>query len=185
MFTYECVLAAALLTAPADAELPAPPAAYLEMLHPALMQAAVDAEVVDPREEALLQGQSRDPAGDFRQLAARYHDLLTAPLVAECQRFPERRTIADFLACNRTYRRELETRLTVDQIHAEALRIGIAETDQLHYLWNLLRDARCEYYYVTVRRQALQQLRDLVGLEAFYTAQLPPHIPIWHFPALR
>jgi hypothetical protein len=185
MFTYECVLAAALLTAPAEPDAPPPPAALVAALHPALMQAAVDVEVVDPREDALLQGQSRDPAGDFRQLAARYRDLRAAPLVAECDRLPDRRTIADFLACNRTYRRELETRLTVDQVHAEALRIGIAETDQLHFVWNLVRDARCEYYYVTVRRQALMQLRDLIGPDAYYRAQLPPHIPVWHFPSLR
>ena len=183
MFTYECVLAAALLTAPASDE--PLPAAYYEALHASLMRAALELEVLDPREEALIQARSGDPAGDFRQLQGRYLEFLRAPVVAECQRFPERRVIHEFILCNRNYRRELETRLTVDLVHAEALRIAIAETDQLHYAWNLLRDARCEYYYVTVRRQALQQLREVIGMEAYYRADLPPHVPYWHFPAWR
>ena len=48
-----------------------------------------------------------------------------------------------------------------------------------------LRDARCEHFYVTYRRQSLAQLRDLIGLEAFYTGRLPPHVPLWRIPEER
>jgi hypothetical protein len=33
-----------------------------------------------------------------------------------------------------------------------------------------------------VRGQALQELRQLVGARAYYTAQLPPHVPLWRIP---
>jgi hypothetical protein len=42
-----------------------------------------------------------------------------------------------------------------------------------------VRDARCDYYYVTVRRLALKRLRELVGDEAYYAGNLPPCVPIW------
>jgi hypothetical protein len=184
MFTYECVLAAVLLTSPAETT-PDATEPVVEVLHAALMQAAIDAEVLDAREENLLLTQSRDPAGDLRELQRRHLDLLRAPLVAECRLFPERKVIADLLASNRTYRRDLESRLALDQVHAEELRNALLETDQLYHVWCLLRDARCPFYYVMVRRQALLQLRDLLGPEAYYRGQMPPHVPVWHFPVLR
>jgi hypothetical protein len=43
----------------------------------------------------------------------------------------------------------------------------------------MLRDARCDYYYVAYRRQALQQLREAIGPQAFYSGRMPPHVPLW------
>lgn len=184
MFSYDCVLAAALLTTAPDLACPLDLGA-LELLRPALMQLALDAELVDPREEPLLQAQSRDVAGDVRVLQNRWQELLLAPHLEECQRFPSRSVINELLSFNRAYRNDLLTRMNLDTLHAEELRSAVQETDQLHRLWNLLRDARCEFYYVTVRRQSLRQFRDLVGCVAFDRGQLPPHVPFWHFPVLR
>jgi hypothetical protein len=36
-----------------------------------------------------------------------------------------------------------------------------------------------------VRRQALKQLRTLIGAEAYYTGQLPPHVPLWRFEEIK
>ena len=44
-----------------------------------------------------------------------------------------------------------------------------------------MRDARCEYYYITVRRQALKRLRTMIGAEAYDAAELPPYVPLWRF----
>ena len=57
----------------------------------------------------------------------------------------------------------------------------LAETDRLYLVWDAVRDARCDFYYVTVRRQALKKLRDLVGDEAYATGELPPNVPTWRF----
>ena len=56
-----------------------------------------------------------------------------------------------------------------------------AEVDRLYQIWDTTRDARCEYYYIHVRRGALKKLRDAVGEEAYYSGTLPPHVPVWRF----
>jgi hypothetical protein len=186
MFSSDCALAALLLTAPIE---PRPDsvqtAGLVEWLRPSIVQAAVDAEVLDSREERFFTGQSHDPAGDLRELQTRSQALALAPPLTECLRFPDRKLINDLLAFNRAYRSDLLARLALDPLHAEELRVALAETEQLYLIWNALRDAQCEYYYVTVRRQALQQLRDLVGVAAFYGGDMPPHVPYWYFPVLR
>ena len=61
------------------------------------------------------------------------------------------------------------------------LREMLQEVDRLYNIWDTVRDARCDYYYVTVRRQALKKLRETVGDDAYYSGALPPHVPIWRF----
>ena len=39
----------------------------------------------------------------------------------------------------------------------------------------------CEYYYVTVRRQALKRLRHMVGHDDYFAGILPPYVPLWRF----
>ena len=180
MFACEIILAAAILTAPKDLPLPPNQAVWVEALRPALLTLAVDAEILDPRERAFLLTQ--DPAGDLAVLQSRNDDLARAPRLGDCHRFPERKLINDFLALNRSYKNDLNARLAIDLVHAEVLRTAIVEPDQLYQVWDSIRDARCDYYYVTVRRQALSLLRDLIGGEAFYNGVMPPNVPVWHFP---
>lgn len=182
MFNYDYVLAAALLTTPVDSSEWGP---HLELIQPALLQLAIDAEILDPREEQFLHGLSQDLAGDCKALRERHDRLFAMPMLAECERFPPRRLIDDFLAFNRAYRADLQTRLELDRANAETWRLAIEEVEQMHLIWSTLREARCSFYYVMVRRQALQRLHDLVGHDRFYTAQLPPHVPLWHFPRMK
>ena len=72
----------------------------------------------------------------------------------------------------------------MDLVHGDELRIALNETDHLYQVWDSVRDARCNYYYVTVRRQALKTLREMIGTEAFYRGELPPHVPVWRFPEI-
>jgi hypothetical protein len=179
MLSSECLLAAVLLTTPSDGT-PSPEVhAWSEACRPALLALALDAEILDKRETPQFLVLAQDFTRDLRDLQGRFRDLAFAPLVEEAARFPDRHTINDFLAFNRGYRAELIARLEVDTIHAEQLRLAIAETDDLHHLWNAARDARCAYYYITVRRQALLLLRDLMGAEAFYAGVMPPYVPVW------
>ena len=180
MFTCEIILAAALLTAPKDLPVPPSQSGWVEVMRPSLLTLAIDAEILDPRERAFLL--SQDLLGDLAMLQGRNEDLARAPMLGECQRFPERKLINDFLALNRSYRNDLNARMSIDVVHLEELRTAIVETDQLYQVWDTVRDARCDYYYVTVRRQAMQLLRDLIGSEAFYSGHMPPHVPVWHFP---
>lgn len=185
MLQCECVLAAVLLAAPAEQTLEPWEAETVELLRPALAQLALDAEVADPREERLLRGEDRDPAGDLRELRSRWLALALAPGMDEGRRFPDRRLIDAYLDFNRAYRKDLLDRLEVDAVHAEELRHAVAETDELFRVWNTLRDARSAVYYVSARRQALRRLRALIGPRAFYSGELPPHVPVWHFASAR
>jgi hypothetical protein len=158
-------------------------AAWVEVLRPSVLALAMDAEVLDPREKGFVMGQ--DVLGDLAMLQGRYVEFYKAPLLSEGTRFPDRKLINEFLALNRSYRNQLTQRLAIDLVYSEEIRTAIQETDQLYQIWDTVRDARCDYYYVTVRRQALSLLRDLIGAEAFYTGELPPHVPVWHFPRGR
>jgi hypothetical protein len=182
MFCYDYVLAAVLLSAPAEAPVDPSRTAFVR---PALLVVAIDAEILDPREEHYWQSPPQDVPGDLQELRQRWTALAFAPRLAECERLPSRKEINDLLAVNRAYRNDLMARLEVDAVHAEELKIAIDETDQLYRVWEAARDARCAFYYVAVRRQALQQLREMVGPRAFYSGELPPALPYWHFPRAR
>jgi hypothetical protein len=176
------LLAFALLTTPPDT-LELPQAAKLHgPLASSVRALALHLELLDPREVGYVLAEPDSFATDLKVLQGRYQDLRSAPALVECKRFPDRELVGDFLAFNRLYRDGLNNRLSLDRVHAEELKAAVAETDQLYRVWDMVRDARCEYYYINYRRQALLQLRDLVGAHAFYSGQLPPHVPLWRIP---
>jgi hypothetical protein len=160
-----------------------PDPARLAGLYPALrlpLQAmAVRWEILDPREARFILARPEDFAADLALLRHRFQDLADAPLLADSQRFPDRATVNDLLAFNRAYRQHVDMRQPVELVHWWELRTALQETDYLYEVWDKVRDARCDYYYVTVRRLALKQLRDLVGEDAYYAGTLPPCVPIW------
>lgn len=162
----EIILATLLFLSPQDA------GSWTEAIQSSLLTLAVNAELADPRERDF----------DLPTLHNRLADLADTPKLDECRRFPERKLINELLALNRSYRNYLTARQEIDSIHAEEIREAICETDQLYNVWDNLRDAQCDYYYVTVRRQAWKLLREMIGDEAFYSGRMPPHVPVWHFP---
>jgi len=189
---FESILAAALLVGPddvsssADRDDSSPAAAgdaWLPALRPSLLALAIDAEILDPREKGFVMCQ--DMAGDLLMLRRRMCSLASAPQIGEANRFPDRQLVNEFMTVNRAFRNQLVARLAIDSIHQDELRIAIIETDQLYQVWDAVRDAQCDYYNVTVRRQSLDALRHLIGAEVFYSGALPPHLPVWHLPRGR
>ena len=85
------------------------------------------------------------------------------------------------LSFNRAYRQHLDSRQTLELTNWWELREALQEADRLYQVWDTVRDARCDYYYVTVRRQALKKLRETVGEDAYCSGCLPPHVPVWRF----
>ena len=182
MSTFSYLFALALLATPPDLlELP-----EAQKLYPALAAdlkaVALHMELLDPNELRYVLAERDDFAGDLKLLQGRYKDLCGAPPLLDGKRFPDRETVGDLLAFNRLYRDGLNNRLALDRVNADDLKAALSETDFLYRVWDKVRDARCEYYYVTYRRQALQELRQMVGARAYYTAQLPPHVPLWRIP---
>ena len=184
MSTMEFALAVVLLTSPPDTLDLADAEGLHPCVAPALATLAMQWELLDPRETEYLKS-SQDFDADLKVLQQRYADFHNAPPAAEVERFPGRDLVNDMLAFNRAYRDSVNNRLDLDMIHGDELRLILVESDQLFRIYDAIRDARTDYFYVTYRRQALAQLRDLVGTEAFYTGQLPPHVPLWRIPEVR
>ena len=185
MFPLDYALAVVLLTAPVNDTVERPDADRdYEYLQTTLQTLAVQWEILDPREARYFLARSEDFANDLNTLRRRHADLADAPPVFDCNRFPDRDVVSDMLAFNREFQKYVETRLATDSVGLPELREALNEAEQLYRIWDQVRDSRCDYYYVTVRRQALKQLREMVGIDAFYRGTLPPHVPVWRFPEI-
>lgn len=179
----ELLLAAALLAGSGPSELQdqATLRDQFPTLRFALMSLALDWEILDARETRYVLAREEDAASDLRMLQRRYQELNDAPYLADATRFPDRAVVNELLAFNRAYRNYVETRQPMETTQGSQLRAVQREVEYLYQVWDTVRDARCDYYYVTVRRQALKKLRDLVGENAYYDGDLPPHVPLWRF----
>jgi hypothetical protein len=181
MNPHEFLMAVALLTAVPDTPEAVPTAEEFATLRQAIQAVALEWEILDPREVRYLLARPEDFEADINLLRRRYQELADAPPLIDCERFPDRETINDLLAFNRSYRQYLDARLPMHMARWWELRTALQETDQLYQVWDTVRDARCDYYYVTVRRQALKKLRDLIGPELYTSGQMPPYVPLWRF----
>lgn len=184
MSPFDYVLALALLTAPADPKETADAVVAEDaLLRSALQAVAVHLEVLDPREVRYILARPEDFPADLKLLRQRCQELADAPAQADSLRFPDRETVNEFLAFNRAYRHHLDLRQSVELDRWWEHQAVLQETERLYQIWDTVRDARCEYYYVTVRRQSLARLRELLGPEDYYSGCLPPHVPLWRFQA--
>lgn len=148
----------------------------------AIQKWALKNQILDPRENRYVLSHAADFKADWKLLIGRYRELKNAPYVQEADRWPERSLVNEMMTFNRAYRSDIIGRLALDTIHEEELRATLTEIDQLYRIWDAVRDARCDYYYITVRRQALENLRTLIGDQAYYSGTLPPYVPIWRIP---
>jgi hypothetical protein len=180
MATLEYLIAAVLLTAPADRDVAIGPELF-GTVGPAVQRLALKWEILDEREKRYVLARPEDFAADLKLLQRRYRELAHAPPVSDCQRFPDRAVVSELLAFNRAYRQQMDARQAVELVHWWEFREAVQEADRLYQVWDNVRDARCDYYYVTVRRHALKKLRDAIGPEAYYAGTLPPHVPVWRF----
>ncbi len=183
----EIVLAVLLLTGnnPPAMEDPVFLRAHFPTIRSGLIGLALEWEILDPRETRYVLARPEDAASDLQMLRRRHEELCHAPPLADAQRFPDRSTVNELLVFNRAYKSYVEVRQPMELAHGITLRTAQKEVDQLYQVWDTIRDARCEYYYVTVRRQALKRLRDLLGESAYYNGELPPHVPLWRFTSLN
>jgi hypothetical protein len=181
----DLVLAAILLTTPPGTPEPAPPADRWPSLRDAIHHVAVEWEILDPRETRYVLARPEDFSTDLNMLRRRYRELADAPAAADGFRFPDRNAVNETVRFNRAFRKHLDQRQQLETDRTDALRKVMAETDRLYSVWDAVRDARCEFYYVAVRRTALKKLRDLVGEEAYLAGTLPPGVPTWRFNQLK
>lgn len=190
MFPVDYVLAVALIAtapdcmeSPVQAETEEVDNVYetFATVRPVVQAMAIDWELLDPRETRYVLSRPEDFGGDLKLIRRRYGELHNAPPSQDCMRFPDRNLVNDLLKFNREYRQYLEARQATETVYWWQIRETMIECDRIYQVWDLVRESNCDYYYVTVRRQALQQLRNTIGEEAFYSGVLPPHVPVWRF----
>jgi hypothetical protein len=180
MVPLDYVLAVAALTAPASAGEEAP--AAHACLRPAVRAVALGWEILDPREARTMLARPAEFAADLRLLRRRCGELADAPPLCDAGRFADRELVCELLAFNRAYHAQLERRQEAGgPARAGELTQALGETDALYRIYDLLRDARSDCYYVSVRRQALAALREAVGRRDYARGVLPPHVPLWRF----
>lgn len=181
MLPLHYILALGLLTAHPETEAIPNSAECFADLVPTLKQLATSMEILDPRESKFVLARKEEFHADITMLRRRFHDLVDAPPLNDCMRFPPRNIVTDFLDVNRAYRKHLENCRMIDSAFHWEVEETLAEVDRLHQLWEEIRDCRCDYYYVTRRRQSLKRARDTMGYENFYNGTYPPHVPLWRF----
>jgi hypothetical protein len=184
MFPLDYALAVTLLTAAPETGLSAEADRQLATVWPTAQAVAVSWEILDARETEEVLARAEGRADYLKDLRRRRLELADAPPLHDCQRFPDRGLINDLLAFNRSYRKQLCTRQSLEVAYFWELKQVIQETDRLYDLWDMAREARTDYYYVWVRRAALKKLRDTVGAQTYYSGCLPPHVPVWNFARL-
>jgi hypothetical protein len=160
---------------------PQPTAAEFARIAPPLRRFCLEHELLDPRETRYVLARPEDFAADLLLLGRRYRELADAPPASDAVRFPDRATVNEALAFNRHYREHLAAVQPVELARGGELQEAIRETDRLYRLYDAMRDARTDYYYLPVRRAALKTIRDTLGPDAYYTGNLPPAVPIWLF----
>ena len=181
----ESMLAVMLLMIPSGVPAVCPPPDQFPALRDAVQRVAVEWEILDERETRYVLTRPEDFCTDLNMLRRRRHELQDAPKAADGLRFPDRVAVNELVRFNRAYRRNIDERRQLEFDRADSFRNALAETDRLYQVWDAVRDARCDFYYVTVRRQALKKLRDLIGTEDYDQAALPPNVPVWRFHELR
>ena len=186
MFGLDYMLAAMLLQGAEFPSLQDPKStpAWHALVGKPMTQLALSCELLDPREVRYVLTKSDEFISDVRMLQRRAHDLNQAPFLHDSARFPEKAVVNDLLLFNRAYRQHLESCLPLYPNNAD-LRAAKEEVEQLYQIWDCVRDARCEYYYVHIRRQALKRLHDMLGDADYQQANLPPHVPYWRFTQVR
>jgi hypothetical protein len=185
MYAYRLLAAMALLTAPPETTQPTiDPEVYAAVREP-LRELAIQWEVLDPREAPFMLARKEEFRDDLGMLQRRYQELADAPSVHDCLRFPTRTAVTEVLDFNRSYRRYLDMQQPVERARWWEYQSAAEETDHLYHIWDTVRDARCECYYVHIRRRALKTLRDMIGDDAYYTGQLPPYVPLWRFQEIQ
>jgi hypothetical protein len=185
MSPSDLILATMLLSAPIGTPEQVPPPDRWSVVQAAIHHTAIDWEILDARETRYVLAKPDDFQEDLDFLRKRRSDLEEAPKLGECDRLPTRLVVNDYIRFNRAYRKNLETRLMWEADRAGVIGEAISETDRLYKMWDAMRDAKCEFHYVTVRRLALLKLKDMLGASVYSSGELPPYVPDWRFAVVR
>ena len=146
--------------------------AYVELLMPSLVAAAFDLEIINKSEI-----KSYKPNWDFvNHLRERYRNYKNMPRSIESSQFPQIDIIQKMISTNCAYGTQLLQLKTISNF--DTIDLAIEENNHLHKILYLMRESKLEYSK-TAQRIALNDYRNIVGYQFYYSGQLPPSIPYW------
>lgn len=181
MSPAELFLATVLLSAPAGTPEEVPPPERWAAVQAAVHEIAVEWEILDPRETRYVLSKPEDFQTDLDFLRKRRLELADAPKLCDAGRLPARKLMDDYIQFNRAFRKHLDVRLLWEADRADVIGEAVRETDRLYKMWDAMREAKCDFHYVTYRRQALKKLKDGLGADVYAGGELPPYVPEWRF----
>ncbi len=181
MSPSDLFLATILLSAPVGTPEQTPPPERWNVVQAAIHEIAVEWEILDSRETRYVLANLEDFQADLDFLRKRKAELLEAPKLAESARLPTRSLMDEHIRFNRAYRKHLDTRILWEADRADQISEAVRETDRLYKMWDAMREAKCEFHYVTYRRLALKKFKDALGTEVYASGELPPCVPDWRF----
>ena len=177
MLPLNYALALALLTAGGPDEGPLDCKGYGTLL-PTLQDVAVSIEVLDKRELRYWLAKYEELPLDLRNIRKRCRELGDAPPLAEHWHFPTRELLIEQKGFNRECHAYLEGQREMDFLRPGWYVERLAELDRLLLIYDKATDVKTEYYYTTVRRGALKDLRELLGWKRYSEGTLPPCVPV-------
>jgi hypothetical protein len=155
-------------------------------LKASLIQISIEKEILDPRESRyILTSFYNCFYLDMELLRKRYHEFKDAPPVEDAMRFPDRKYINELMAFNGEYRSNMDRMGEAYNHRRDEYKEVIKETDKIRLILDAAWDASCDYYYVSVRRNALLKLKSLIGNNAYYSGELPPPVPVWRLREIK
>lgn len=147
----------------------------------------IENELLDPREARYVFVKPEEFLVDIKMIQSRAERLKDVSFVDDSIRWPERDFVNKILILNREYRQWLENCIELYPENA-SLKEAREETEFLYKIWDAVRDARCEYYYVHIRREAMLKLKtelDKIDETWYDKGMLPPFVPVWRFTSIR
>lgn len=177
----DLLIAATILDAPRDTPVPEFEHAQWLKVRGAIHAVARQREIMDEREERYLCAQKEDFVNDIDILRKRNVDLMDAPKLVDLNRFVDRGTANDLLRFNRAFKQEIEKRMVWEADRADIFEQVLKYNEKCYHAWDAFRDARCDFYYVSVRRVALKKFRDAIGETDYNLGKMPDYVPTWAF----
>jgi hypothetical protein len=145
----------------------------------------VEREILDAKEAKFTLMNLSCFINDISTLRRRYIEFKDAPSVYDSLRFPDREYINELIAFNRLFRNRMEL-LSECYLHkSDEYKEIVRESDKIYSILDTVRDAKCEYYYITIRREALVRLKELLGNQGYYSGELPVPVPFWRFREIK
>ncbi len=132
-------------------------------------------QIMDKRELKYVFINTSDLISDMKIMSDRINNLKDVDSVEFAYIFPPRWAINEYLLLNKSYRQFLG-RAKLLYPGTSIFQDTIEEVDYLYTLYDKIRDAQCEYYYIHIRREALKEAKRLLDQidPTWYEKGTPP-----------